>query len=124
METVYLVTDGCYSDYHVEAAFSTEEKADAYAGAVGHGGVEEFTLDPTWEVCPKGMSVYLSWIHKDGQQMNAWRTSYRLIPSDDEDVFRDNEKQLNFKFFARNLPHARKITTDRWQEWIRKEANA
>jgi len=30
MKTIYLVTSGEYSDYHVEACFSSKEKADVY----------------------------------------------------------------------------------------------
>lgn len=29
-EKIYIVTDGCYSDYHIEACFSTKEKAKEY----------------------------------------------------------------------------------------------
>lgn len=31
--TVYVVTDGCYSDYHIEAVFTDEEQAKLYCAA-------------------------------------------------------------------------------------------
>ena len=30
MKTVYIITSGCYSDYHIECCFSTREKAEEY----------------------------------------------------------------------------------------------
>ncbi len=61
MATVYVVTQGSYSDYHIKAIFSTEEAAKTYASQhPGLGGdlpeVEEWELDkwvgsskvPTW----------------------------------------------------------------------------
>ena len=32
---VYIVTEGCYSDYHIEGAFLNEESAKKYAAACG-----------------------------------------------------------------------------------------
>ena len=49
---VYLVTEGCYSDYHIEAAFSTKEKAEELVEAMGRhssAGIEEFELDQQFD---------------------------------------------------------------------------
>ena len=47
--TVYVVTAGTYSDYHICAVFSTEEKALEYAGLAGgewnERGVEPYEVD-------------------------------------------------------------------------------
>lgn len=37
MAKVYIVTDGDYSDYHIVAVFSTEEKAKEYIQTTGEG---------------------------------------------------------------------------------------
>lgn len=42
MNKVFIVTAGCYSDYHIEAVFSTREKAESYINANG--------TDDDWEV--------------------------------------------------------------------------
>ena len=42
MDKVFIVTSGCYSDYQIEAVFSTREKAEAYINAKG--------TDNDWEV--------------------------------------------------------------------------
>jgi hypothetical protein len=64
VKTVFLVTSGAYSDYHVSCAFSTKELAEAYieecslSGDSDPGAVEEFPVDeeavskcvPYWQV--------------------------------------------------------------------------
>ena len=44
-QTIYVVTAGSYSDYHIEAVFSTKELADLYASTITDADVEEYTLD-------------------------------------------------------------------------------
>lgn len=38
---IYVVTDGVYSDYHIEAVFLSKKEAELYA-AVHEGQVEEY----------------------------------------------------------------------------------
>lgn len=46
MKKVYIVTDGDYSDYHIVAVFSTEEKAKEYIQTTGKGDdYVEFEVD-------------------------------------------------------------------------------
>lgn len=42
---IFIVTDGTYSDYHIEAVFSTKEKASAYCALHGYDYVEEYEVD-------------------------------------------------------------------------------
>lgn len=51
-QTVYLVTSGCYSDYRLDAIFSTREKAQKYINIRKReenywdpNDIEEWTLD-------------------------------------------------------------------------------
>lgn len=41
---VFIVTDGIYSNYHIEAVFSTKEKASAYCALHGYD-FEEYEVD-------------------------------------------------------------------------------
>jgi len=46
-EKIYIVTDGCYSDYHIEACFTTKEKAKEY---IKNGKIsKQFWEDPNIE---------------------------------------------------------------------------
>ncbi len=58
MTTIYLVTEGCYSDYMVRGAFSTKEKAE-YAKKLfaADNDIEEYQLDELPEH-PQGMFWY------------------------------------------------------------------
>ena len=42
---VYIVTDGCYSDYHICAVFTDKLKAEQYAALHGYDYVEEYETD-------------------------------------------------------------------------------
>lgn len=51
MAKVYIVTEGCYSDYHIEACFSTKKEAQKYIDNAKQ--VEKFWEEPTieeWEL--------------------------------------------------------------------------
>lgn len=45
MNRVYVVTSGCYSDYHIEAVFSDKKHAEIYANLDSDRRVEPYTLD-------------------------------------------------------------------------------
>lgn len=59
MATIYLVTSGQYSSYHIEAAYSTRELADAHVARVNgpdaecrpydYAEVDEYEIDPSPE---------------------------------------------------------------------------
>lgn len=64
MKTVYILEDGEYSDYRVEAIFSTREKAEAYQRwraaktSDGEGKIVERNLDDGGEAFRKDYGVY------------------------------------------------------------------
>ena len=54
---IYIVTNGCYSDYHIEACFSTKEKAKEYIknGKTtkqfwGEPDIEEWDIDDSIDI--------------------------------------------------------------------------
>lgn len=81
MTKIYVVTQGDYSDYGIEAVFSTEEKAKAYCrlhntnqedgvSALNYRQefcVEEYELDPEVPPMPKGKVGFLVYMSKDGE---------------------------------------------------------
>lgn len=55
---VYIVTQGQYSDYHIEQVFSTREKAQEYLDHIGNGNdadIDEYNID---EETPRGVFAY------------------------------------------------------------------
>lgn len=43
-DKVYVVTAGCYSDYHIEAVFKEESKAEFYCSCHENCGIEEYNF--------------------------------------------------------------------------------
>jgi len=95
MTEVYIVVDGYYSDYRIEAVFSTKELAqgyvDIYDKASKWGGdkrIEEYNLDEPVKL-ELGLDVRIA---KDGSVANVF-----LV------VIKDNNN-VGFKFFDLDTP--------------------
>lgn len=91
VKKIYLVSDGEYSDYHIVAAFSTRERADAFAGAYrdpdvpvdtkrySHGdNVEEYVIDDPGMVIPRWVTCYCVNIDLESGRIGA--TPHREEP--------------------------------------------
>jgi len=121
-KTVYLVTEGEYSDYRVKAVFSIKELAEAYI-ANHEGGVEEYEMDTEFAVYPKDRQPYKIRLMKSGRilyaQERSWddyvtehntytvRLSIWGRPNKEPEMFTNCE--------ARDKLHAMKIAAERWQ---------
>jgi hypothetical protein len=68
--TVYVVTSGCYSDYGINAIFSTQEKAQEYMEAFPrdeYNPILEIDLDPEHAAHKKaGRTLYRVGIDREG----------------------------------------------------------
>ena len=73
----YLVTSGCYSDYGVDAVFTSEDSALAYIEAGGGETVEEFDLDPAFARLRPGHRLCRVAMMRDGSTFDA---DCRLTP--------------------------------------------
>ncbi len=62
---IYIVTDGCYSDYDIVAVYTDREKAERYI-ATYSGKIEEYETDPETVYPPEGYSFYNVHMLKDG----------------------------------------------------------
>lgn len=66
---IFIVTSGEYSDYHIDAVFSTKEKAEEYIQQNGNGcDFEEYELDQEVE---KKTQLWLITFNKEGEEMGA-----------------------------------------------------
>ena len=127
---IWLVSHGEYSDYSVVCAFSTEEKAKAFAKVmngqeeVGDYMVEELELDEVLEY-PPGMSPFtVHYFEKNISGIPDWRAFVIRRAKDEQDVVRKPEEYLKgmygvtavFYCLARNKEHAIKIGQERLQK--------
>jgi len=73
MAKVYIVTSGSYSDYHINAVFSTEELAQGYIDRWGTSDydIEEWDLDNPNPFERVGKDYYYVAIRKDGDILDG-----------------------------------------------------
>jgi hypothetical protein len=65
-KTIYVITDGEYSDYHICAIFSEKEAAEEYQRDIGADQTEEWELDEIDVKELRGKKVMFGRIRKDG----------------------------------------------------------
>jgi hypothetical protein len=60
----YAISSGEYSDYQINAVFSSKEKAEAKLSLFADGKIEEFSFDPEMAEAPAGMLPFVCYSHK------------------------------------------------------------
>jgi hypothetical protein len=122
--TIYLVSDGEYSDYSVLGVYSTMEKAE-YARKLyaATNGIDEIELDHI-PPHPPGELRWVVRILDDGEVKGVFQTT----PDEDEyhPVMSTREKYWGgeikpgrvFQLWARDSAHAIKIATEKRREML------
>ena len=128
---IYVVTSGCYSDFHINAMFSTREKAQKYIDAAKFddwdeiNGITEYDIDVAPTEPPKSMSVSgyfeedeLDVISFDGSKEETWSFSMEMVDGVAFDVtfigsiaVRPGETAEEFH------ERAEKVVIDKYFEW-------
>lgn len=134
MTTLYMVTDGCYSDYRICGIYSTPEKA-AHAKLLFNADneIEEIELDAVPST-PPGLLPWNVKMDKNGNTDRVYRDSAETSPSYEWAPYGDAYASfVLFRIWARDEDHAIKIanekrvaliasgewTTD-WNAWCRR----
>jgi hypothetical protein len=60
----YAISSGSYSDYKINAVFSSKEKAEAKLSLFADGKIEEFPFDPKMAEASAGMLPFVCDSHK------------------------------------------------------------
>lgn len=134
MTTIFAASSGSYSDYRVEALFSTKRKAAAHLAAFPHedwNGIEEYELDPpTADLMARGYQPWRVHMLRDGTVERVWRDDGRYASSYDESAVvwkrtkapaykgRDVPDALVVCALAKNERAAVKIANERRAEMI------
>lgn len=116
MAKVYLVSTGCYSDYHVLAIFSTREKAQQYWDLCSEpNDIEEFEIDREYNF-PPGKKGYLVDFKANGEV----KMIMQLDPDDNfsDEVYPDRNGSLFTRCWANSKEHAIKIANERRTRWL------
>lgn len=130
---VYVVTSGCYSDYSIEAIFSTKENAQLYIDKPSrqssyYNDIEEFALDEYVNIYKRGYNIYEVEIYKDGEVLKVALIAdnvkdiyiHSVLKAKQEDTFkppsqrmRSVEIVMNVRVQARDESHAIKIANEK-----------
>ena len=115
--TIYLLSEGTYSDYRVLGVYTTREKAEAAAVAFGTTknddmAIEEYSLDAAPQM-PEGLLPWKAIMYHDGRA-SVWRVSAQDFKEeiglytggfDDDHVW--------VTLWARDADHAIKVASEK-----------
>ncbi len=113
--TIYILTEGDYSDYHIIGAYSSEELANKAKVLYPYSRVEEYDLDSIPEH-PPGMVKWI--VRLENGQLSM---CYRDNPDDFYNDFY-GEQHTICRMWATDEEHAKKIALDRYYQHKAQEA--
>lgn len=119
MDTVYVVTEGNYSDYHICAIYTTEKTAQSLANKIG-GRVEAYELNT--EGIPPEHDRWFVRMARNGDVIEtdkrSWTYYNRAVESSIITSGRLYWEHLYCECWARNKRHAVKIANEQRTQLI------
>lgn len=124
MKTIYIVTSGCYSDYSIDAVFSTKEKAEAYIVSLnepkdkyGPSQIEEYELDEDGDYLVSGGKYWDVEMDKEGNVVDV-----KLGRHSAKDGWWNCYSQIFYvgSIAARDAEHAVKIANEKRIAYVNK----
>lgn len=124
MVTIFIVTQGDYSDYRIRAVFSSRELAETYVSGMGKKydtpEIEEWALDAGEEFICQGYKVYDVCMDRDGNskfdvELSSEVRSDQLAIDDD---YYGKPFYQKFIIWAKSEKHAVKIANERRVQMI------
>jgi hypothetical protein len=117
--TIYVLTEGEYSDYHIIGAYSSEELANEAKKLYPYSDIEEYYLDIIPEH-PPGMVAWQVTI-KDNVMMDSCQIGPPMggLSFPHECVYNNN---IFYRLWAADKEHAEKIALDLYYKHKAQEA--
>jgi hypothetical protein len=116
--SIYILTEGSYSDYHVVGVYSTKELAKEAQFLFKDSQIEEYDLDNIPEH-PPGMSAWYVSI-SDGKLDDIYTSQVspfdETVPCEDEYEWSDGETGYFVYCWAVDEDHAEKIALDKYYQ--------
>ena len=116
---IYILTEGCYSDYHIIGAYSTIELAEEAKSLYEGSSIEEYSMNYIPEH-PPGMSAWSVRIN-DGNLEDCY--TYQVnpfdekVPSENEYDYYTGETGYFVYCWAVDKDHAHKIALDKYYQY-------
>lgn len=129
MSKVYLFTTGRYSDYCVEAVFTTKEKAEQasllYRGGDQANDIEEYELDPQLEDVSSYEigNLYQTTIYYSSGDTLGERTLTNILRHPSRCEIIDHDWMITVRSPI-SEEHSQKVAIEKRQEFLRKEKPA
>lgn len=130
MATIYIVTEGTYSEYHIEAVCSTKELAEQIVASMPEymrvdARVEEYELDALADCMKQGLRRYWIKMERDGTVSECdldWphkgETSAEIVYYRWNGTFVEKNPFLSVFCLAKDEAHAIKIANEKRAEII------
>jgi len=126
MKTIYILTEGSYSDYRIVATFSSRELAEEAQKHCPNSDIEEYELDAleipehppghtAWIVHINAKTNTINWTKQENSLRDYFepKEDYYDIPMG---MFK-HDPIYNVKCWARDKEHAEKIALDKYYQW-------
>ena len=126
---VYVVTSGCYSDYHIEGIFTDEGLAQSVVTHLNHGDaydearIERFQLNPNEQELAAGLFRYGVQMMRDGnvQSLHSIFNKENFSPYHEVYKAYNGDLRLYSQVLARDKTHAIKIVNEKRAQLIAQE---
>ena len=129
MKTIYILTEGDYSDYHIVATYSTKELAEEAQNHCPNSDIEEYELDAL-EI-PEHPPGHTAWSVNINAKTNAIHWVYQQTslggyfePKENYYEYGGINREINGELsafivhcWARDKEHAEKIALDKFYQW-------
>lgn len=123
MNEIFLVTDGEYSDYHIEGAFSTKEKAKTFISN-NSGCIEELLIDKLEGV--GNIQIFYCYINLKSGEIHDEGVSSVRIKNNTRRLTRRQKCNIGlsdtegiYVHSKHSKEHARKCATEARQKYLR-----
>ena len=118
MTSIYVLTEGSYSDYHIVGVYSTKELAKEAQSLYEHSQIDEYDLDNIPEH-PPGMKAWFVRI-SDGKLDDITTSQVSpfevIVPSENEYKYYNGETGYFVYCWAIDEDHAEKIALDKYYQ--------
>ena len=120
---IYIVTEGSYSEYHIEAVFSTREKAEEFMDTKDdEASIEEFELDAPVQRTVTTWEIGLDLSTKKVRSIKSWTSRQKdLVMIGGTSLLADKENIIAFTIESDSRERAIKIASERYGAVIANE---
>lgn len=124
MDKVFIVTSGRYSDYFIEAVFSSKEKAEDYINANGTDDsweVNEYEVDKESTECRDAIydvfiNIKTGDVYVNGREEQGDNLSYAFDAKRKDCFLYNGNESIRMWLESDSLERVKKVASERWMQ--------